>query len=83
MAFMLNISHPMTGIMAMDTCSWLRRAEGGGNRRSEWDGGEHGSSLFTSLYFFFCQLALDSSGTERDEMDTWLNESLIKLLSAF
>lgn len=25
MAFMLNISLPMTGIMAMDTCSWLRR----------------------------------------------------------
>ena len=52
MAFMLNIRHPMTGIMAMDTCSWLRPAEGGGYRRSEWDGGEHGRPLFTSLYFF-------------------------------
>jgi len=38
-AFMLNISHRMTGIMAMDTCSWLRMAEGGGYRRSEWDKG--------------------------------------------
>ena len=26
-AFMLNISYPMTGIMAMDNCSWLRWAE--------------------------------------------------------
>ena len=27
--------------------------------------------------------SLDSSGTERDEMDTWINESLITLLRAF
>ena len=76
MLFMLGISHPMTGIMAMGTCSWLRW------QRADTDvpcgiGGKHGSSLFP--LFVISAGSLDSSGTERDEMDTWFHESLIEL----
>lgn len=79
---MLNISYPMTGIMAIDICSWLRWAE-----RADTDvprGMGANTGVLSSLASLFISAgSLDSSGTERDEMDTWFNESLIKVLGAF
>lgn len=76
MLFMLNIRHPMTGIMAMGTCSWPAAMAEGGYRRCEWALGRTREFSLHFPLFVIPAGSLDSSGTERDEMDTRFTKAL-------
>lgn len=78
-ASMLNISHPMTGIMAMDTCSWLRWQMADTDFTS---GLGANTGVLSSLPSFF--LPARSNRLELNEMK-WTHglRSLINFLLAF